>query len=201
MSMEGKVNVKYPVGEQSFERLREGGYLYVDKTRFIERIINRGKYYFLGRPRRFGKSLFLSTLSCFFQAKRHLFKGLYADTMDWDWQPYPVLYLDINLSQYNDPVSLRNLLSDTFARWENEVCLTRRSRSDFSTSSCRITPTSTARQALAYNRGKRLCPSICYRQPRGHKDRRLFLHHAPPHNRLAPLIRAGCPYFRDKREL
>lgn len=118
--MEGKVNVKYPVGEQSFERLREGGYLYVDKTRFIERIINRGKYYFLGRPRRFGKSLFLSTLSCFFQAKRHLFKGLYADTMDWDWQPYPVLYLDINIGQYDDPVSLRNLLSDTFARWENE---------------------------------------------------------------------------------
>ncbi len=118
--MEGKVSVKYPVGEQSFERLREGGYLYVDKTRFIEKIINRGKYYFLGRPRRFGKSLFLSTLSCFFQAKRHLFKGLYADAMDWDWEPYPVLYLDINVKNYDDPAALSNLLEDTLSRWENE---------------------------------------------------------------------------------
>ncbi len=59
-------NIKYPVGEQSFLQLREGGFLYVDKTKFIEKILDESKYYFLGRPRRFGKSLFLSTIKCFF---------------------------------------------------------------------------------------------------------------------------------------
>ena len=62
--------VKYPVGEQSFEALRKGGFLYVDKTPFIDKIVNGSQYYFLGRPRRFGKSLFLSTMKCFFEGKR-----------------------------------------------------------------------------------------------------------------------------------
>ena len=83
--------IRYPIGEQSFETIRNGNWLYVDKTRFIEKIITYGQYYFLGRPRRFGKSLFLNTLKCFFEGKRQLFKGLYADSMDWDWEPYPVL--------------------------------------------------------------------------------------------------------------
>ncbi|MDE6536472.1 MAG: AAA family ATPase [Muribaculaceae bacterium] len=78
--------MKYPVGEQSFENLRKEGFLYVDKTEYIEKIVQGSKYYFLGRPRRFGKSLFLSTLKCFFEGKRELFKGLYADSMDWDWE-------------------------------------------------------------------------------------------------------------------
>ena len=89
--------VKYPIGEQSFENLREGNFIYVDKTRYIEKIVNGSQYYFLGRPRRFGKSLFLSTLKCFFEGKRELFKGLYIDTIDWDWEPYPVLHLDQNI--------------------------------------------------------------------------------------------------------
>ena len=59
--------VRYPIGEQSFEELRKGDFLYVDKTRFIEELVNSSKYYFLGRPRRFGKSLFLNTLQCFFE--------------------------------------------------------------------------------------------------------------------------------------
>ncbi len=87
MTTEMKPLIKYPVGQQSFEQLRKGGYLYVDKTPFIERIINGVQYYFLGRPRRFGKSLFLSTLKCFFEGKRDLFKGLYIDSIDWDWTP------------------------------------------------------------------------------------------------------------------
>ena len=91
--------VRYPIGEQSFEQLRKRDCLYVDKTRFIDQIIeNGGKYYFLGRPRRFGKSLFLDTLKCFFEGKRHLFEGLYADSMEWDWEPYPVLKLDLMMS-------------------------------------------------------------------------------------------------------
>lgn len=113
-------NVRYPVGQQSFESLREGGYLYVDKTRFIEKIVTRSQFYFLGRPRRFGKSLFLSTLKCFFQGKRHLFKGLYADSMEWDWEPYPVLYLDLNIEKYHTPETLDEVVRNSLTEWEAE---------------------------------------------------------------------------------
>ena len=92
--------VKYPIGEQSFERLREGGFLYVDKTQYVEKIAKGSKYYFLSRPRRFGKSLFLSTLKCFFEGKRSLFSGLHIDSSGWDWDAYPVLYLDLNTQQF-----------------------------------------------------------------------------------------------------
>lgn len=111
---------KYPVGEQSFEVLREERFMYVDKTRFIEKLVNHGKYYFLGRPRRFGKSLFLSMLRCFFQGKRHLFKGLYADTMDWAWEQYPVLYLDLNFDKYKNEETLDEILSSHLEEWEYE---------------------------------------------------------------------------------
>lgn len=116
--VEGKEQIKYPIGEQSFSGLREGGYLYVDKTRFIEKIINGGKYLFLGRPRRFGKSLFLSTLKCFFEGRRELFKGLYADTIDWGWDSYPVLYLDINIEKYKTCESLYQVLDNNLSIWE-----------------------------------------------------------------------------------
>ena len=68
-------NIKYPVGEQSFLQLREGGFLYVDKTKFIEKILDESKYYFLGRPRRFGKSLFLSTIKCFLKEDENCLTG------------------------------------------------------------------------------------------------------------------------------
>lgn len=112
---------RYPIGEQSFEALRERDCLYVDKTHKIEQLLKSGsKYYFLGRPRRFGKSLFLSTLACFFQGKRHLFKGLYAGTMDWDWKPSPVLYLDLNIDTYAYETSLADVIEHSLKRWENE---------------------------------------------------------------------------------
>lgn len=110
--------VKYPIGEQSFEELRKGGFLYVDKTLFIERIVESSKYYFLGRPRRFGKSLFLDTLKCFFEGKRHLFKGLYADTMKWDWEPHPVLKLDFNTGKYKTPEDFDEVISYHLEKWE-----------------------------------------------------------------------------------
>ncbi len=110
--------IKYPIGEQSFQALREEGYLYVDKTRFIEKIVNGGKYYFLGRPRRFGKSLFLSTLKCFFQGKRELFAGLYVDSMPWEWDEYPVLHLDVNIGDYTSPEALDTLLINRLEEWE-----------------------------------------------------------------------------------
>ena len=111
--------VKYPIGEQSFENLREGGFIYIDKTRYIHKILDGSQYYFLGRPRRFGKSLFLSTMKCFFEGKRHLFKDLYIDTIDWDWEPYPVLYLDLNPQQYTDDETL-DILIERFLKKEEE---------------------------------------------------------------------------------
>ncbi len=110
--------VKYPVGQQSFEQLREGGYLYVDKTKYLELIANEGQYYFLGRPRRFGKSLFLSTLKCFFEGRRELFKGLYIDSTDWDWTPHPVLYLDLNIGRYRKDGEIEDLLDERLSTWE-----------------------------------------------------------------------------------
>lgn len=112
--------VRYGVGEQSFEVMREGGFQYVDKTSFIEKIIRKGQYYFLGRPRRFGKSLFLSTLKCFFLAKKDLFKDLYAELIDWEWKTYPVLYLDLNVGEYSEPWHLENRLNSTLSLWEEE---------------------------------------------------------------------------------
>lgn len=111
--------VRYPIGEQSFAKLRERDSLYVDKTHFIEKIIESGgKDYFLGRPRRFGKSLFLDTLKCFFEGKRHLFKGLYADSIDWNWEPHPVLKLDLNTEKYKTPEALDQAISYHLDMWE-----------------------------------------------------------------------------------
>lgn len=115
-----KKKVKYPIGEQSFRMLREGGFLYVDKTQYIEEIIEGSKYYFLSRPRRFGKSLFLSTLRWFFEGKRELFKGLYIDSINWDWERYPVLHFDLNTQQYQEDDNLEILIDSVLSMHENE---------------------------------------------------------------------------------
>lgn len=117
--------VRYGVGEQSFAVLRERGCVYVDKTHFIEKIVKSGgQYYFLGRPRRFGKSLFLSTMKCFFQGRRELFKGLYADSMDWDWKPRPVLHLDLNIEKYQRTNDLKEVVGSLLRSWEREYGVT-----------------------------------------------------------------------------
>src|SRR5690606_17940215 len=87
---------RLPVGEQSFEKLILNKSVYVDKTAFIQQLISTGGgYYFLSRPRRFGKSLFLSTIQAFFEGKKELFEGLYIyDKTDWD--PHPVILLDMS---------------------------------------------------------------------------------------------------------
>ncbi len=112
--------VIYPVGEQSFVALRERGALYVDKTEYVEKLLDKGgKYFFLGRPRRFGKSLFLSMMRCFFEGRRELFKGLYADKMEWDWEPYPVLYLDLNTESYATDEALAQVIENKLRIWED----------------------------------------------------------------------------------
>ena len=100
---------KLPIGVQSFKDLREKGFLYVDKTAYLFRLANSSKVYFLSRPRRFGKSLFLSTLAAYFRGQKELFKDLYLEKAEEEqaaqenrtpWQAYPVLYLDFNTGQY-----------------------------------------------------------------------------------------------------
>ncbi len=112
---------KYPIGQQNFRELRKQGSLYVDKTTFLEKIVNNGtQYWFLARPRRFGKSLFLSTMEYFYRGERELFKGLFIYTKDWNWEVYPVLRLDLNVDKYKEPGLLDEVLDLYFRKWEDK---------------------------------------------------------------------------------
>ena len=108
-----------PIGIQNFEGLRKDGYLYVDKTELIYKLIKGGKYYFLSRPRRFGKSLLMSTIHAVFDGKRELFDGLaIADKPDVDWVKHPVLHLDLNTEKYDRKESLEGQLNDFLTKEE-----------------------------------------------------------------------------------
>ena len=110
--------MKYPIGIQNFGEIRRGGYAYVDKTALMYKMVDEGKYYFLSRPRRFGKSLMVSTLEAFFSGKKELFEGLYAGSADWDWQEYPILHLDLNAEKFDTAEALTHVLDDFLARHE-----------------------------------------------------------------------------------
>ena len=109
----------YPIGIQDFEKLREGNYLYIDKTQLIYELASGFGYYFLSRPRRFGKSLLISTMEAYFLGKKELFKGLAMEQLEQDWTVYPVLHLDLNTGDYNEKGSLESVLNDTLSWWEN----------------------------------------------------------------------------------
>ncbi len=102
--------LRYPVGMQTFSNIIEEGYIYVDKTSYIKPLLSQGKYIFLSRPRRFGKSLLLSTLKAYFEGRRELFKGLAADRMELDWTPSPVLRFDFNAEDYSKEGGLEHLI-------------------------------------------------------------------------------------------
>ncbi|NDV64174.1 ATP-binding protein [Bacteroides sp. 224] len=109
---------RYPIGIQNFEKLRSDGYLYVDKTKQMYQLIQMGNPYFLSRPRRFGKSLILSTLEAYFQGKKELFEGLFIETVEKDWKQYPVLHLDLNAEKYETYEDLEKILSRQLREWE-----------------------------------------------------------------------------------
>ncbi|MDE6234981.1 MAG: ATP-binding protein [Muribaculaceae bacterium] len=111
-------NIKYPVGIQSFEKLREMGFIYVDKTPYIYPLIKNGGFYFLSRPRRFGKSLLLSTIEAYYLGRRDLFKGLALDSLTEDWEPHPVFHLDLNNREYKDETSLLQEFNANLEQWE-----------------------------------------------------------------------------------
>lgn len=109
---------KLPIGIQTFEEIRANGYLYVDKTALVYRIVNEGKPYFLSRPRRFGKSLLLSTFEAYFQGKKELFQGLAIEKLETDWKEYPVLHLDLNARKYESGADLEAMLNQHLEQWE-----------------------------------------------------------------------------------
>lgn len=125
--------MKYPIGIQSFEKLRQEGYAYVDKTALIYRLANEGNYFFLSRPRRFGKSLLVSTLAAYFRGERELFKGLAMERLEKEWKHYPVLHIDLNTDRYDNAEVLSQRLNLCLSEWEkgygrnvNEVTLSQR---------------------------------------------------------------------------
>lgn len=116
--------MNYPIGLQSFRKIRQEGYLYIDKTAYILPLLQNGQYKFLSRPRRFGKSLFISTLEAFFRGERELFKGLAIDSlMPEQWEVYPVIHLDFSGENYNGAEVLENKLNAFLQRYENELNL------------------------------------------------------------------------------
>ena len=110
---------KLPIGIQTFENIRREGYVYVDKTALIYRLVTTGKPYFLSRPRRFGKSLLLSTLESYFEGRRELFEGLAIADLEEAWQEYPVLHLDLNAEKYDAPEQLGGILNRHLNQWED----------------------------------------------------------------------------------
>ena len=116
----------YPIGIQSFEKIRQGGYVYVDKTGLIYKIAKTGQYYFLSRPRRFGKSLLLSTMEAYFRGRKELFDGLAIASLEKDWTEYPVLHLDLGGANYADMDALKEKLGRQLNDLESEYGVVRK---------------------------------------------------------------------------
>ena len=109
---------KMPIGIQSFEKLRRENYVYIDKTEIMYRLVSTSNPYFLSRPRRFGKSLLLSTMEAYFLGKRDLFKGLAIERLETEWNTHAVLHLDLNAEKYDSPERLHDMLERQLRGWE-----------------------------------------------------------------------------------
>ena len=110
--------MKYPIGIQSFEQIIEDDYVYLDKTALVYDLVTNGKIYFLSRPRRFGKSLLVSTLKCYFEGKKELFKGLAIDKLEKEWKQYPVFHLSFGGQNFVEPYALDKVLEEFVAMAE-----------------------------------------------------------------------------------
>ena len=118
--------MKFPIGIQQFEENRLGDWIYVDKTAHVYNLATGGKYFFLSRPRRFGKSMLLSTLEAYFQGKKHLFKGLAIEQLETEWAEHAVLHLDLNAEKYTAPEDLTHILETYLREWEEKYESTER---------------------------------------------------------------------------
>lgn len=117
--MEQVIKRNLPIGIQTFEKLRQEGYLYVDKTDFVWKMASTSTPYFLSRPRCFGKSLLLSTFEAFFEGKKELFNGLAIEKLEQEWKTYPVLHLDLNAEKYDSVERLYAILDRHLNLWED----------------------------------------------------------------------------------
>ncbi len=122
--MEATAKRRYPVGRQNFAELRKNGYLYIDKTDLIYRLTHAdAKYNFLSRPRRFGKSLLISTLHSYFEGRKDLFSGLAIEKLETEWEQYPVLHFDMSLAKHMLKEDLEDMLSSQLADHERQFGL------------------------------------------------------------------------------
>ena len=112
--------MKYPIGIQTFENIISGGFVYVDKTDMVYSLATEGKVYFLSRPRRFGKSLLLSTLKAYFEGRKKLFAGLKIAALEQDWHVHKVFHFDFNGEEFATPGALESCLKGYLVRWERE---------------------------------------------------------------------------------
>ena len=110
--------MKFPIGIQSFERIIEGGFVYVDKTAMIYNLTHESNIYFLSRPRRFGKSLLVSTLENYYLGRRELFKGLAMEKLETEWNVHPVFHVDFNGANFTQEGVLEMMLKDYVDKWE-----------------------------------------------------------------------------------
>ena len=109
---------KYPLGIQTFSEIAKGNYYYADKTDVVYRLAHYAKFHFLSRPRRFGKSLFVSTLQAYFEGKKELFKGLAIEKLEQEWTEYPVIHLDLSSGKYYSLENLHAILNFILQRQE-----------------------------------------------------------------------------------
>ena len=112
--------MKYPIGIQSFDRIREEGFVYVDKTDLVYQLVSAGSIYFLSRPRRFGKSLLVSTLKHYFLGHKELFQGLAIESLEKDWLEYPVFHIDFNGANFLEADELERVIESYVATWEQQ---------------------------------------------------------------------------------
>ena len=116
--------MKYPIGIQSFDRIIEDGYVYIDKTDMVYSLAQEGSIYFLSRPRRFGKSLLVSTLKNYFLGRKELFRGLKIDSLEKDWKVYPVFHMDFNSTNFAVRGTLWQKLNGLLIDWEEQYGVT-----------------------------------------------------------------------------
>ena len=112
--------MKYPIGIQTFEKIRCGNYFYVDKTKYVYDMVHGYQYVFLSRPRRFGKSLLVSTLDSYFRGKKSLFKGLAAAELETEWTEYPVLHFSLASAKLGTVEDVHCLIIQQLERIERE---------------------------------------------------------------------------------
>ena len=115
--------MKYPIGIQSFDRIIDDGYVYVDKTDLLYRLTHESSIYFLSRPRRFGKSLLVSTLKNYFEGRKDLFCGLAIEQLETEWAVYPVFHVDFNSTNYTNPDELEKKINFHISEWEKRYGL------------------------------------------------------------------------------